>query len=174
MVWLGSHVELYVRQQALIAGLEQQGGVVEIQQLDWLKKLLGGDFAQLVERVVGLALCGPQFDDDSIALLSSERRVMEQLYWLDLSGSQVTDQGVRLLSVFGFLGRVDLRRTAITKRGLKVIDGLQGLEWIGLPARALSLWDRWQLRRRYPKLKLAAKGEICAARSKQAPTNPAG
>jgi hypothetical protein len=172
MAWLGAHVEQYTHQQALIAELEQQGATVEIEQIDWLKRSFGDDFAQIVDRVVGLALRGPQFDDQTIARLLSERRVVERLYWLDLSGSRVTDQSVRLLSAFEFLGRLDLRDTATTDHGLEVIGSLEKLEWIGMPAGALNMWERWQLHWKRPALKLAQPGEVCAAQNKERPINP--
>jgi hypothetical protein len=174
MAWLGAHIEQYTLQQALIAELERQGAVVEIEEIDWLRRSFGDDFAQVVDRVVGLKLCGSQFDDETITHLLSERRVLERLYWLDLSGSRVTDRGVRLLSAFEFLGRLDLRQTAVTASGLEVIGSLEDLQWIGLPDRALNLWERWQLRWQHSKLHFAEEGEVCAARNKQGPINPEG
>ncbi len=166
MAWLGAHVEQYAIQQALVADLEQKGGLVEVEQIDWLKKSFGDDFAQLVDRIVGLALRGPHFGDDTIAKLLHERRVFDRLYWLDLSGSRVTDRGVRMLAPLEFLGRLDLRRTRATHRGLNHAETLPNLKWIGLPG--LSILERWQLRWRRPKLHLALDGENCAAPSKTA------
>jgi hypothetical protein len=173
MAWLGAHIEQYVLQQNLIKDLESQGGQVELETVDWLKRSFGEDFAQVVDRIVGLSLRGPQFTDETLAHLISERRVVERLYWLDLSGSRVTDHGVRMLSAFEFLGRLDLRGTYITNYGLQVIDRLERLEWIGFPPGALHIWERWQLRWHHPRLHVASDGEACRAPVKEHLINPA-
>jgi hypothetical protein len=166
LAWLGAHVEQYAAAQAVVEHLRGLGGQVEIEQIDWLKRSFGDDFAQLVDRIIGLSLHGPQFNDETIGYLLSERRVLERLYWLDLSDSQVTDRGVRMLTAFEFLGRLDLRRSQATERSLKTIEALPALRWIGMPAASLP--QRWHLRWRRPKLHFALDDEVCAAPASQA------
>ena len=133
LAWLGAHVEQYAQQQALIADLTSQGGIIDIEQLDWLTKSFGADFAQVIDRVVGLTLRGPKFNDDTITYLLAERRVLQSLYWLDLSGSGVTDAGLGMLPRFELISRLDLRGTAVTERGLQAIEELTELTWLGAP-----------------------------------------
>jgi hypothetical protein len=167
MTWLSSHVEQYAAQQAMLLELEQHGAVAEIEEIDWLRKSFGADFAQLVDKIVGLALRGRQFGDDTIAYLLSERQTMEHVRWLDLSTSQVTDRGARLLGVFENLRRLDLRGTAITSSSLRLVELLPKLEWIGLPPAALGLTARLKFRWQRPDLQFARSGEACAPNSDQ-------
>ena len=135
MTWLSSHVEQYAVQQEFIAQIEQQGGGAEVEPVDWLKKSFGADFAQLVSRVIGLRLSSPQFGDDTIAHLLSERQMFENLHWLDLSGSRTTDRGAALLVSFRRLRRLDLRGTTVGKQAGELVGLLPNLTWIGSAAR---------------------------------------
>jgi hypothetical protein len=161
MTWLSSHVEQYAAQQALVSEIEQQGGAVEVEQVDWLKKSFGADFAQLVSRIVGLRLSGDQFSDESIAHLLSERQMFVNLHWLDLSESKITDRGAALLVTFNRLRRLDLRGTAVGRQVGELIGLLPHLKWVGLPRGVVGPLGRIIYRWRRPELRWARQEEVC-------------
>ncbi|HEX4142024.1 MAG TPA: hypothetical protein VHY91_00605 [Pirellulales bacterium] len=163
MTWLSSHVEQYAVQQEFIAEIERQGGAAEIEPVDWLKKSFGADFAQLVSRVVGLRLSNQQFGDDTIAHLLSERQMFDNLHWLDLSGSRITDRGAALLVSFRRLRQLDLRGTTVGEPSAELVGLLPHLTWVGLPPGAVGRLGRLALRWRRPELRWAREGEVCGS-----------
>ena len=50
--WLAAHVERYAAEQQLITEVEDLGGIVEVEKLQWRRESFG-DFAQIAERIVG-------------------------------------------------------------------------------------------------------------------------
>ncbi len=161
MTWLSSHVEQYAALQDFISQIEERGGSVEVEAVDWLKKSFGADFAQLVSRVVGLRLSNEQFGDDTIAHLLSERQMFDSLHWLDLSDSRTTDRGAALLVTFKRLRRLDLRGTTAGNQASELVGLLPNLTWIGLPPGAVGAFGRLSLRLRRPDLHWARDGETC-------------
>jgi DnaJ-like protein len=161
ITWLSSHVEQYSAQQAFVADLEHQGGAAEIEGVDWLKKSFGADFAQLVSRIVGLRLSGQQFGDDTIAHLLSERHLLDNLHWLDLSDSSTTDRGAARLVNFPRLRRLDLRGTSISRQAGELIGLLPHLKWVGLPPGLVGPVGRMALRWRRPELRWARTADVC-------------
>ena len=160
MTWLSSHVEQYAMQQDFIAQIEQRGGAVEVEAVDWLKKSFGADFAQLVSRVVGLRLASQQFGDDTIAHMLSERQMFDNLHWLDLSDSRTTDRGAALLVTFKRLRRLDLRGTKAGNQAAELVGLLPRLTWIGLPPARSDLWAGFALR---------CAGGTCAGHAREKP-----
>ena len=150
-----------LRPAGVTGRIAQQGIVAQLEQVNWLKRSFGADFAQLVEKIIGLSVCGPKYADDTVAYLLSERTALQHLHWLDLSNSRVTDRGVRMLAMFEHLQRLDLRGTQATDQCLPLIERLPKLEWLGLPRRIDGVWLRWRLRRNFPDLRLAQEGESC-------------
>jgi hypothetical protein len=169
MTWLSSHVEHYAMQQDFISQIEKQGGAVDVESVDWLKKSFGGDFAQLVSKVVGLRLSNPQFGDDTIAHLLSERPMFDNLHWLDLSNSHTTDRGAALLVTFHRLRRLDLRGTTVGHQAGELVGLLPQLTWAALPPGAIGPVGRLALRWRRPDLRWARDGEVCGTPRPAAP-----
>lgn len=123
--WIRSMVEAYVEQQGVIGKVIVLGGEVETEQLEWLKQEVGDGFALLSEKVIGIRLHGPQISDEILAYLGGKHRVLTSLRWLDLS------------------------RTQITSRGLKLLCRLPKLQWVRLHQTPISWWDRFKLRRAF-------------------------
>lgn len=120
--WIGSMVETYVEQQGVIGKVMVLGGDVETEQLEWLKGEVGDGFALLSEKVIGIRLRGPQVSDEMLAYLGEQHRVLASLRWLDLS------------------------RTRITYRGLKLLCRLPKLQSVRLHETPISWWERFKLR----------------------------
>src|SRR5262245_7344985 len=150
--WLAASVERYAAQEVLRAELVQRGARVEVEQLDWLEQEIGEDFAQVMERLVGLEFHGPQHDDALIDHLSREAHHLGNLRRLDFSGTRVSDSGVARLYVFKNLRELDLSETPINGSGLTVIDQLPALERVVLRGVNLSLRAKMRLKWNYSKM----------------------
>lgn len=70
-----------------------------------------------------------RFDDE---MLGSLRPLAQQLTWIDLSGTAVTDAGLEVLAGMPHLTRLSLRETAVTDAGLRHLAGLQYLSHLNL------------------------------------------
>jgi len=75
------------------------------------------------------AIAGPSFGDAELQKLEP---VADDLVWLDLSRTAVTDAGLRVLAKMPNLTRLDLRDTSVGDAGLKAVAGLEKLESLGL------------------------------------------
>lgn len=76
------------------------------------------------------------FDDGALATLEP---LAEQIAWLDLGGTQVTDEGLtRVLPKLVNLWRLTLARTAVTDAGLAPLRSLQRLEAVNLYATSIT------------------------------------
>ena len=122
--WLSTWVEKYVEQDALVAEIEQRGGKVHTEGVDWLRRSFGDDFSVVAEKVQGIELTGPKVDDHTLAWLSSHRGALVSLKSLNLSGSAITDAGLQHVAAFPNLHKLDLSDTAITGAGLYVLQKL--------------------------------------------------
>jgi len=150
--WLAASVERYALQEAFRVDLESRGGRVEVEQLDWLKQEIGEDFAQVLERLVGLEFHGPKHDDRLIDYLSRESALLGNLRSLNLSGTKVTDAGVERLYVFKNLRELDLSDTPLLGSGLAVLQQLPTLEHVYLRNTPLSLRSKMWLKWNYPEI----------------------
>jgi hypothetical protein len=154
--WIGARVEDYIRREALIAEIQKRGGRVDVEANEWIRKDLGEEFAQFVDKLVGIHWHGPQVDDEALAYLAEEQASLQTLRVLDLAGSRVTDRGLPFLRVLSSLHRLDLRGTAVSFRGLReLLPGLH-LRWLNVGGTALGWWRRARLRWRFPGLKVVA------------------
>jgi hypothetical protein len=75
------------------------------------------------------AIAGSAFGDAELAAL---REVADDLVWLDLSRTGVTDAGLAVLAEMPRLRRLDLRGTAIGDAGVEALAGLRALETLSL------------------------------------------
>lgn len=148
--WLASTVERYLERQALTEAIERRGGQVQLESVDWLRRELGDDFAQLLDTIGSISLTGPRVDDDTLAWLHDEARHLPALHTLDLADSRVTDRGLPMLAALSSLRRVDLHRTQVTARGLSALEGLTNLRALGLMGTRLGWWGRRRLQARFP------------------------
>ena len=159
MGWLAKQVENYVHQEEVVDHLAELGGKVDVDPIDWLKRSFGEDFAQVVERISRLKLCGPHIGDAQVAYLALERKVLGSLRDLDLSFSKLTDAGVPHLLALTNIERLKLRGTKVTRSGAEVLSRLPELAWLNLAGTDLGWWDRVRLRRALPKVTVVVDGE---------------
>lgn len=150
--WLAASVERYAAQELFREELERRGGRVEVEQVDWLKQEIGEDFAQVMERLVGLEFHGPEHDDRLIDYLAREAPLLGNLRSLNLAGTKVTDTGVERLYVFKGLRELDLSDTPVHGAGLTVLQQLPALEQLHLRGANLSLRSKMWLKWNYPEI----------------------
>jgi len=151
--WLAARVERYALQDRVMNEVRRRGGVVEVEQLDWIKRSFG-DFAVVTEMLRGIRLRGLADGDTLLEYLAEHASALEYLLWLDLSGSRISDQGVLRLQTIKSLRRLDLSGTAISEKGLRVVAGLPDLEWLNLAGTSVGWWARWRLRHAFPHLRV--------------------
>ncbi|HVU87504.1 MAG TPA: hypothetical protein VHD36_09290 [Pirellulales bacterium] len=152
--WLADSIERYIQQQQVVAELEEHGARVTLEHIEWLKREVGEDFAQVLDTIAGIRLSGPTVNDADIDYLLTQRSMLETLHWLDLSRSKITNQGVLKLAAFANLRKIDLRGTRVGTAVLTLVESLPKLEWIGLTGSGLGWFGRFRLRRRRPELQI--------------------
>lgn len=148
--WIGARVEEYVRREALIAEIRRFGGSVDVESNEWVKEDLGEEFAQLVDKLVGVHLSGPGVGDEAIAFLVREQALLQTVRLLDLSGSRISDRGLVQLRALTNLRRLDLRGTPVTYRGLRRLLPMPHLEAVRVGGSRVGWWGRVRLRWAYP------------------------
>jgi hypothetical protein len=78
---------------------------------------------------VNFSLAGSKIDD---AALESLKGVSEQLVWLNLANTGVTDAGLKSLAGFKNLRRLHLEKTAVGDEGVSSLKGLSELTYVNL------------------------------------------
>ena len=78
---------------------------------------------------VNLSLAGAKIND---AALESLKGVSEQLVWLNLANTSVSDAGLKVLSGFKNLRRLHLEKTGVGDEGLISVKGLAELQYLNL------------------------------------------
>jgi hypothetical protein len=78
---------------------------------------------------VNFSLAGSKIDD---AALDSLKGVGEQLVWLNLANTAVTDAGLKSLAGFKNLRRLHLEKTGVGDEGLAAVKGLAELQYLNL------------------------------------------
>jgi VanZ family protein len=143
--WLAQSLEHYVEQQSAIAEIRRAGGRVEIESLYWFVGEVGEDFAQVLERVVAIELCGKQFDDALVARLLSPAPLRSSLRRLNLSGTAVTSRGLMQIGRLPKLRELNVSGTSVGKRGLSAVNNFPDLEQINLSGTRVGLTGRLAL-----------------------------
>jgi len=143
--WLAAQVLRYVAQQRVIAVVEKLGGQVELEPVPWLAQEIGEDFAQVMDRLVGIRCQGPTIDDRMIDLLVRHQGELGYLQKLDFTESNISDEGLSRLQGFTNLRELNLSRTRISNSGLQVLNNLAGLEHLGLEQTSVNWFGFLQL-----------------------------
>ena len=147
--WIAARVEPYILQEEVIAEVTRLGGHVEIERIAWMEKSCGDGFAHLAERLRRLHVHNVAAGDDFLKFLAD--RKAHFLMELDVTGSGVSSQGLRYLSEFDVLRRLNLSGTNVDSRSLqKLLKHLPSLEWLNVRNTKLGLWGRWSLKRAFP------------------------
>jgi hypothetical protein len=143
--WIADHVDAYLRQREAAAEVERLGGQVEFEEVDWLTQSVG-DFAVLVERLRAIRLRDTAADDNFLAFLTDGRPRTPYIVELDLSGTRITDKGLRMLESLSLLQRLDLSRTNVTRPAVSaLVQELSALEEVDLAGTRVGWLARWRL-----------------------------
>src|SRR5438445_7742844 len=102
----------------------------------------------------GIRLRGRADGDAFLKYLAEHAAALEYLLWLDVSGSQISDQGILQLQALKSLRRLDVSRTPISDKALPVVKGLPNLEWLNLAGTSIGWWARRRLRHSFPRLRV--------------------
>ncbi|KAA6441388.1 ribonuclease inhibitor [Dyadobacter flavalbus] len=81
------------------------------------------------------AVNAPNFNDKQVALLSN---VSEQIAWLKLGKTKISDAGLKIIANFRNLSKLHLEHTAVTDAGLKELKNLPSLEYLNLVDTKIS------------------------------------
>jgi hypothetical protein len=84
---------------------------------------------------VGFHLLGDTVTDDTLAALEP---VKDQVTWLNLAGTSITDDGLAQLAALPNLTRLHLEKTSIGDAGLAHLAGMKQLEYLNLYATQVS------------------------------------
>ena len=118
---------------------------VEFEEVDWLTQSVG-DFAVLVERLRAIRLRDTAADDNFLAFLTDGRPRTPYIVELDLSGTRITDKGLRMLESLSLLQRLDLSRTNVTRPAVSaLVQELSALEEVDLAGTRVGWLARWRL-----------------------------
>lgn len=150
--WLADRVDRYLARSEFVEQIEQRGGHCRLQNPDAYQADFGDDFAEMLCELVAVHLTGEAFDDAALAALNTGK-VSREIRLLDLSGSRVTDDGLRALSGWDLFG-LDLRDTPISRQGLETVLQLPRLEWLHVGDTQIGMWNRFLLRRTNPNLEI--------------------
>ena len=163
--WIAKRMDEYIGVQEVLDRLQQFGAIVETDSLDWLQRSFG-DFAELTVTIAGIRLNDAANGDEFLEYLVRNHDRMLELWWLDLSGSTVSDATVLQLSVFRRLAELNLNRTPITWQALHLVDWLPELDTVHVDGTNLN----WLTRQRLA-MKLRRKRKSTAAIRAVHPTN---
>jgi hypothetical protein len=84
---------------------------------------------------VGFQIAGAKISDAQLATLGP---VAQQVLWLNLAGTKVTDNGLAALEPLKNLRKLHLEKTAITDAGLAHLKGLTNLGYLNLYSTAVT------------------------------------
>lgn len=152
--WLGAQIERYVRQEAAVDRIRATGGRVKYEHKDWLSREIGEDFSQVLDIVTELSWTGSRVGDAEVEWLVEEREIFANLRALDLSGSQVSDDGVCQLEAFPSLERLALRATPVSHKILKVLESLPSLTELDIRDTRIGAMRLYFGRRANPDLEI--------------------
>ena len=152
--WLSRQVERYVDQELFIAEIEERGGRVDTESIDWIKVSFGEDFAQVADTISGIHMRGEKITDADLAWLVEHTIMLSGLHQLHLADSGITNAGLRQLKAFGALHYLDLENANISASGLAVLAALPKLRVIRLGGTRVGGFRRWMLRWKFPDLKI--------------------
>jgi hypothetical protein len=84
---------------------------------------------------VNASYIGKKFDDEDLQLLEP---IAEQLIWLNLAKTNVSDKGISLLRKFKLISRLHLENTPITDDSAEAISTLSNLKYLNLYGTKIS------------------------------------
>jgi hypothetical protein len=153
--WLASKIDAYAQQQEVATETIERGGSIEMEETDWLRRSFGDDFGHVADKLVAVRLPNGRADDVFAILLGFRADSLKDLALLDLTGGDLTDEGLLQLKELKSLRHLDLRGTKVGKLAVEVPGWFEQLEFLGLPKGAVGMFARMTMPRR---VKLALDG----------------
>lgn len=157
--WVAARVERYVEQDEFISRLKAVGGAVELEDSIWRRRDLG-EFGQVGDQIVAVMLNESADVEGCFKLLREKPHLFEKLVLVDLGNSGVTDTGLAALPALGAFRRLDLRNTAVTYGGLRILRELKELTTLNLGGTRIHRWHRYRLGRRFPNLRILTQPDV--------------
>ena len=148
------HVLHYQRQQAIIREVLGAGGnLTSIDNIApwWLRKWLGPLDSAVFNEVRGITLYNTRADDANLARLSATGG-LAQMTWICLDNTDVTDEGILLLSGMDRLDVLKICGTKVTDAGLGRLKGLTSLRMLDLRNSEVTDAGVAELQQALPKL----------------------
>ncbi|MEM8865950.1 MAG: hypothetical protein AAGF31_10450 [Planctomycetota bacterium] len=140
--WLGAQLPMYVAQREVVEIVEQLGGTVSVQELDWLEDTVGQDFAQLADRLVKIDLSGLPVGDAEFDQIMENSEGLQYLETLLLADTALTDAAAIKISRLVNVKHIDLRRTDVTYGLRRQLGKLPGVERVDGMSRWSELLGR--------------------------------
>ena len=140
-LWIAARMEEYLAVGTLIEKLRGLGAEVDSTMLDWVRQSFG-DFADLTVSITGIRLHDSKNAAELVDAMIGELPSLPGLKRLSLAGSRVDNLLALELRVFKSLADLDLSRTQITDRALKVVDFLPDLVSLNVEGTGVGWWAR--------------------------------
>jgi hypothetical protein len=145
-LWIAARMDEYVGIANLIDRLEKLGAEVDSTMLDWVRQSFG-DFADLTVSITAVRLRDSQNAAALVETMVDDLPSLPGLKRLSLAGCQVDNLLALELRVFKSLADLDLSRTQITDRALKVIEFLPDLVSLNIEGTGIGWWARHKAER---------------------------
>ena len=145
-LWIAARMEEYVAVEGLIERLRKLGAEVDSTMLDWVRHSFG-DFADLTVSITGVRLRDSKNAAEVVEAMVDELPSLPGLKRLSLAGCQVDNLLALELRVFKSLADLDLSRTQITDRALKVVEFLPDLVVLNTEGTGVGWWARHKAER---------------------------
>lgn len=122
--WIGLQMPLYIAQREIVQLVENWGGSVEIQQMDWLEDTIGQDFSAIADRLVEIDLSGRDVGNQQMIQLADQAEGLQYLEVLRLANTKVSDAGVMKVTAVSNLRYLDVRGTNVSQAVRKQLANL--------------------------------------------------
>ncbi len=147
MQWLSRWVEQYADQQLVVQEIHELGGRIEIESVNWLAQSIGPDFATVLDRIVLLHLAGPKVDDRVLHEVATQRRALSGVRRLELINTSITSAGLSALNDCQSLRYLDLTGTRVNSQAVRLLlHKLPSLETIVLVGTGVGWWSKIRYR----------------------------
>jgi hypothetical protein len=140
-MWIAARMEEYVEVANLIGRMQKLGAEVDSTMLDWVRHSFG-DFADLTVSITGVRLKDSKNAAKLVDAMVDELPSLPGLKRLSLAGCQVDNLLALELRVFKSVAELDLSRTQITDRALKVVEFLPDLVSLNVEGTGVGWWAR--------------------------------
>jgi hypothetical protein len=145
-LWIAARMDEYVDVASLIDRLEKLGAEVDSTMLDWVRQSFG-DFADLTVSITAVRLKNSKNAAALVEAMVDELPSLPGLKRLSLAGCEVDNLLALELRFFKSLADLDLSRTQITDRALKVIEFLPDLVALNIEGTKIGWWAKHKAER---------------------------